>query len=115
MTFEVETQLHWQEQVADKRERQQAAIPQEWLIPPVPEGQTNVIDVPRTCGLLTQRELEITEVTDVAVLLEKLATAQWSAVEVVTAFSKRAIVAHQLVLPLVLFTLAVLLTVTTYR
>lgn len=90
-------QLHWQEQIADKRKRQQAAIPKEWLIPPVPEGQTNVIDVPRTCGLLTERELEITGVSDVNVLLQKLATAEWSAVEVTTAFSKRAIIAHQLV------------------
>ncbi|RPD62973.1 general amidase [Lentinus tigrinus ALCF2SS1-6] len=90
-------QLRWQEQVADKRKRQQAAIPKEWLIPPVPEGQTNVADVPRSCGLLTDRELEITEVSDVTVLLQKLAAGEWSALEVTTAFSKRAVIAHQLV------------------
>lgn len=88
---------HWQAQVADKRERQKATIPQEWLIPPIPETQTNVLDVPSKCGLLTDRELQITGVSEVSILLNKLATAEWSAVEVTTAFCKRAIVAHQLV------------------
>lgn len=91
------TLTHWKDQVADKRARQKAAIPQEWLITPVPEGKLNVMDVPETCGLLTQRELEITSISDVAVLLNKLANAEWSAVEVTTAFYKRAIIAHQLV------------------
>ena len=88
----------WQELAADKKERQKAAIPTEWLIPPVPEEQTNVMDVPRTCGLLTEKELEITGVSDVSILLDKLAKAEWSALEVTTAFCKRAIIAHQLVL-----------------
>ncbi|KAI9063035.1 general amidase [Trametes sanguinea] len=87
----------WQEAVADKRKRLQGLIPQEWIIPPVPEDQQNVLDIPKNCGLLTDRELEITNAPDVAILLKKLASAEWSAVEVTTAFSKRAIVAHQVV------------------
>ena len=53
--------------------------------------------IPEQCGLLTARELEITNTTDVDVLLNKLPTSAWSSVEVTTAFYKRAIIAHQLV------------------
>ena len=87
----------WREDVIDKLARQKASIPSEWFIPPVPESQTNVMNVPRTCGLLTERELEITDISDVSTLLNKLACGEWTSVEVTTAFSKRAIVAHQTV------------------
>lgn len=55
------------------------------------------MDVPAKCGLLTARELEITETVDVDVILRKLSAAEWSSVEVTTAFLKRATVAQQLV------------------
>ncbi|PIL31996.1 hypothetical protein GSI_06700 [Ganoderma sinense ZZ0214-1] len=97
MAVEPSNLIHWKDQVADKQARQKAAIPREWLITPVPEGKLNVMDVPETCGVLTHREIDITGVSDVAVLLNKLANAEWSAVEVTTAFYKRAIIAHQLV------------------
>lgn len=91
------TSITWEEQVADKRRRLLASIPPAWIISPVPDDQLNVLDVPKTCGLLTDRELGITGTTDVSLILRKLATAEWSAVEVTTAFSKRAVVAHQVV------------------
>ncbi|KAI0361655.1 general amidase [Trametes cingulata] len=87
----------WQQLVADKRRRQQEAIPKEWLIDPPPPQVLDVRTFPDTCGLLSDREILITNTRDVDVLLEKLATAEWSAVEVTTAFYKRAIVAQQLV------------------
>ncbi|KAI0669931.1 general amidase [Trametes maxima] len=87
----------WQAHVADKRKRQQASLPLAWLVEPIPEDQTDVSSLPKTCGLLTDRELEITETADVSTLLKKLANTEWSAVEVTTAFSKRAIIAHQAV------------------
>ncbi|KAI0639369.1 general amidase [Trametes polyzona] len=96
MASTIQAANHWQEQVADKTKRLQASIPPEWIIPPVPEEQSNVLDVPDTCGLLTSRELKITT-TDVTELLKKLASAEWSAVEVTTAFGKRAVIAHQVV------------------
>jgi len=55
------------------------------------------MDVPRECGLLTPREMEITETVDVELMLRKLSSAEWSSVEVTTAFYKRAIIAQQLV------------------
>ncbi len=88
---------HWRELVTDKRRRQNESIPKEWLITTPPQSLLDVTKVPEQCGLLSAKELEITNTVDVAVLLNKLATSQWSAVEVTTAFCKRAIVAHQLV------------------
>ena len=58
---------------------------------------SSVLDVPATCGLLTPRELKITETTNVDTILQNLRTTEWSSVEVTTAFYKRAIIAHQLV------------------
>ena len=85
----------WNDLVADKRRRQAEAIPKEWLISAPPSSQLDVISQPETCGLLTDNELLITN-AEVDVLLDKLATGQWSSVEVTTAFYKRAIVSQQL-------------------
>ncbi|ATY66222.1 general amidase [Cordyceps militaris] len=56
----------------------------------------NVTDIPRTCGLLTPRELAITEDHDAVALAAALAARTYTAVEVAAAFCKRAAVAHQL-------------------
>lgn len=94
-TLKMSTQ--WQELVRDKRARQAQSIPKDWLISCPDETVLDVTRVPEKCGLLTTKELEITNTTDVALLLSKLASGAWSSVEVTTAFAKRAIVAHQLV------------------
>ena len=90
-------QQDWQTRCAERKAKQLASIPKEWLITLPPDAQRNVQDVPKTCGLLTAHELEITETTDVDVLLSKLATGVWSSYEVTLAFYKRAVVAQQLV------------------
>ena len=87
----------WADLAIDKKRRQQEAIPGEWLIAPPPETTLNVTGFPETCGLLTPQELAITNV-DVDILLKKLASGEWFAVDVTTAFYKRAIVAQQLVI-----------------
>ncbi|CDO71743.1 hypothetical protein BN946_scf184920.g27 [Trametes cinnabarina] len=89
----------WKALCAARKQRQLEQIPKEWTITPPPDTQRNVLDVPRTCGLLTARELEITDTVNVDILLDKLRTGQWSSVEVTTAFYKRAIIAQQLVRP----------------
>jgi len=87
----------WQEIVAGKKLKQVAAIPEDWKLKNLPsKAVLNVIDVPESCGLLTENEREITAV-EVDVLLDKLATGVWSAVDVITAFAKRAVIAHQVV------------------
>ena len=90
------TTTTWQELIADKRSRQEASIPKEWLIKTPSDSLLNVTHVPEECGLLSSKELEITN-SDVPTLLKKLASAEWSSVDVTLAFYKRAIVAHQLV------------------
>lgn len=82
----------------DKRAEQMSKIPRDWILSPVPsvEDVPDALEYIRSSNLLTREELMITETTDVAVLLEKLATGQLSSVQVVAAFSKRAAIAHQL-------------------
>lgn len=80
-----------------KKAEQQSKIPSEWLIEAPPDTTVNVLDLPTTYGILTDFEIEITELDDVALLLEKLAKGVWSAVDVTRAYCKRAIIAHQLV------------------
>lgn len=88
---------HWTEIAAEKKGRQAASIPKEWILTNLPSKDTlNVVGFPEKSGLLTAKEVEITN-TEVEVLLDKLAQGTWSSVEVTTAFSKRAIIAHQLV------------------
>lgn len=59
-----------------------------------------MLPVFRSCGLLTDRELEITDVEDCVALLEKVHSRAWSALEVTVAFCKRAAIAQQLINPL---------------
>jgi amidase len=56
----------------------------------------DVSTVPARCGILTPKEVEITENYDAVGLAEDIAAKKFTAVEVAIAFSKRAIIAHQL-------------------
>ena len=85
----------WRDRCRERKQRQADSIPPEWLIQ-IPENQLNVMDVPRTCGLLDSPEIEITDAA-VNVLLSNLASGHWTCVDVTKAFYKRAIIAHQLV------------------
>jgi len=86
-----------------KRDSNASKIPADWKLSKEilekydPESHQSVLDVPRTCGVLSEKEVEITEKYDGMALLEKLARGELSSVEVVTAFCKRAAVAQQLV------------------
>ena len=80
-----------------------AKIPKEWQLSSKylenvnANSNLNVLDVPRNCGILNEREIDITENYDATALLAKLATKQFSSYDVVLAFCKRAAIAHQLV------------------
>jgi len=52
--------------------------------------------IPKTCGILTTKQLQITETT-ATLLLDQLRTRAISSVEVTEAFCARAAIAHQLV------------------
>lgn len=77
-----------------KQAERDARIPSAWRLKELPKG-TNVMDVPRTCGILTPREIEITETCAVD-LVKAMVDKKYTAEEVTTAFCKRAAIAQQL-------------------
>ncbi|KAH1980998.1 hypothetical protein KXW88_006294 [Aspergillus fumigatus] len=98
----------WQHKVAQKQQECLQKIPAEWKIPesllsslqlPLAENRNDLIqgDAVRKAGILTERELQITEQYTVSGLLSALADGRLTSLEVTLAFSKRAAVAQQLV------------------
>ncbi|KAF2720954.1 amidase [Polychaeton citri CBS 116435] len=80
-----------------KRLLRQSKIPQQWLLPPEDyHGVTNVMDIPMTCGIMSDVECDITSKLDATALLENMREGIWTAEEVTTAFCKRAAIAQQL-------------------
>ncbi|RMZ75574.1 hypothetical protein DV737_g5244, partial [Chaetothyriales sp. CBS 132003] len=73
----------WEKIAQTKCARLEAAIPPEWRLHPgqVPDDQLNVVDVPVVCGLLTDRELDITN-CDAVKLVQKLIHREYSSYEV---------------------------------
>lgn len=102
------TNSDWQTIVAAKQKKSQSLIPEAWRLPesitktlqyPLEEHANRLLDldIPKRSGILSARELEITEANTVADLLSKLASGTYTALEVTTAFCKRAAIAQQLV------------------
>jgi amidase len=98
----------WQARGAEKRARCQSQIPKAWHVPsaivqslkhPLESSKNNLIElgIARRSGLLTEKELNITEAYDVPGLLNALASGDLSSLEVTVAFCKRAAIAQQLV------------------
>lgn len=88
----------WTDIVARKRNERDSKIPEEWRIVQklLPLSEANYVqDFPSKSGMFTDHELSITEST-ASEVVEKIAKAEWSAVEVVKALCKRAAVAQQL-------------------
>ncbi|KII95903.1 hypothetical protein PLICRDRAFT_232733 [Plicaturopsis crispa FD-325 SS-3] len=88
----------WQTIVARKRAQRASSIPQEWLIPnnQLPGHEiNNVLGFPRVSGLLSPRELEITE-SNASSIVHAIAQRSWTSLEVVRAFAHRAAIAQQL-------------------
>ncbi|GKZ30978.1 hypothetical protein AbraIFM66950_010803 [Aspergillus brasiliensis] len=91
----------WETIVQKKQADAAAKIPQAWRLPAeftanVSEtASANVLDVPRKCGLLSVKQLDITENYDATGLLEQIHTGKLTAVEVAEAFCLRAAIAQQ--------------------
>lgn len=77
-----------------KQAEREKRIPAEWRLKELPKG-TNVMDVPRTCGILSDREIEITE-SCAKDLVQAMVDKKYTSEEVTTAFCKRAAIAQQL-------------------
>jgi amidase len=108
MAPEAQSSQPWEAKATEKRERCSRAIPEAWKIPsalwdelkmPLEQSKNDLIGlkIVERSKILTPKELQITESYDVPDLLKELATGALTAVEVTTAFSKRAAIAQQLV------------------
>ncbi|KAF3008209.1 hypothetical protein E8E14_008959 [Neopestalotiopsis sp. 37M] len=97
----------WQQLAEQHRNIQRAAIPKAWIIPEskIPqlvgagtsnEGSLITLKVAQESGLLSPRELEITEKYTASDLVQRIATGELSSEDVTVAFCKRAAVAQQL-------------------
>lgn len=84
----------WTSVAAGKVAARDALIPKEWLIPTT--NALNVMDIPRTCGILSAAEIAITE-SEAPVLVERMVQGDLKSYDVVLAFCKRAAIAQQLV------------------
>lgn len=84
--------------IAQRKQTERASrIPREWLLSSLPPPTTlDVRSIPRTCGILSAKELEITEKYDAVSLAQAISSKFLTAEEVVTAFCKRAAIAQQL-------------------
>ncbi|KAH8426651.1 uncharacterized protein LDX57_004385 [Aspergillus melleus] len=73
------------------------SLPSKWRIDPEAYASvTDVSHIPKTCGILSQRQIQITELTATE-LARRIASRQLKAVEVLEAFAARAAISHQLV------------------
>ncbi|KEF54493.1 amidase [Exophiala aquamarina CBS 119918] len=91
----------WKSLVAQKRAQVDEQLPQEWRLPAEilntvsASANINVLNIPRECGILTAKEIDITEKHDAVALVEQMANKRLTASEVTLAFCKRAAIAHQ--------------------
>ncbi|CAK9785792.1 general amidase [Cutaneotrichosporon oleaginosum] len=85
----------WEAKAAAKRAQRDALLPKDTLLPSAPTD-LDVSSVPATSGILSARELEITGTPSITALLDALKARTYSAEEVVSAFCRRAAIAHQL-------------------
>lgn len=89
----------WELQARKAKDILENSIPKQWLLPKdklPPTDEKSVLDFPRKSGLLTERELDTTELSATALVAE-IGAGKLSAEEVVVAFLKRSVLGHQLV------------------
>lgn len=79
----------WQSVSWQKKDQQFASIPSQWRLPQSPPATvTNHLSIPRECGLLTEKELNITENYDATALAQAIKDRKLKCVDVATAFCK---------------------------
>lgn len=89
----------WEDIHLDKKAEQAARIPAEWKLSEKDfpaDGTVDLRPIARSCGILSENELSITENYDATSLAAAIAARKYTAVEVATAFCKRAAIGHQL-------------------
>ncbi|KLJ13351.1 hypothetical protein EMPG_11727 [Blastomyces silverae] len=104
----VDRSMPWQEKAANKRQACADKLPREWRVSeqflaglnaPLSDHKNDLIrtEAIRKSGILTDRELKITEHYTVTSLISALADGRLTSTEVTLAYCKRAAVAQQLV------------------
>jgi len=86
--------MTWEEIAADKKNRIDKSIPEEWLLKSK-TSDVSSMGVPEESGILSKDELAITNSTAVD-LVAKMAAGELKSVDVTLAFCKRAALAHQM-------------------
>lgn len=88
----------YEKQRAAILERLALKVPSDLILPPslIVEPPKDVSNIPTKFGLLTDREIDITENYNAVKLALAIASKDLTAVEVTRAFAKRAIISHQL-------------------
>lgn len=86
----------WQEVAAKRSHDINSKIPEAWRLSAKVLENHKPMDLPRDSGILTLRELNITELRAIDILAA-IRERKISAVEVTRAFCKRAAIAHQVV------------------
>ncbi|KAL7622223.1 hypothetical protein AAE478_007726 [Parahypoxylon ruwenzoriense] len=98
--IETATKRTWQELQEAKETERDSRIPAEWKLKKEdlpPEGTVDLRPFAGSCGMLSGAELAITgDQYDATSLAAAIAEGKFTAVEVVTAFCKRAAIGHQL-------------------
>lgn len=85
----MKSQNSWQEIGQRKRALRDGLIPKEWRLPSTPSSEvTNVLHIPRTCGLLNEEELDITENHDATSLAQCVSSREFSSEAVTIAYCK---------------------------
>lgn len=93
------TLQRWERQAQRGRDILENSIPKQWLAPVEklpPVTQKNVVDFPKQSGLLSERELTITDMSATKLVAE-MGAGKLKAEEVVIVFLKRSVLGHQLV------------------
>lgn len=89
---------YWAKDVKTCLEIRDKSIPKEYLLPEdklPPKDQLNVLDVPRTSGILTDDELHMLSL-DVPQLLDAYRSKTWTVRQVLTAYLKHSVIINQL-------------------
>lgn len=102
-----DVKFDWQKAIQRKQEEIKSKTPKQWMLSKDfvqalncgASKQANLLefDAARRSGILTERELEVTERYTAMQLLDKLRKKKFTALEVTTAFCKRTAIAQQLV------------------
>jgi amidase len=91
--------LDYKTLVAKELKRRDSTFPKWYFeLHDAPEDVLNVTEIPEKSGILSSKDIEITHCDGVAVV-EAIKAKKYSCVEVIEAFSKRALLAQKYVFP----------------